>query len=465
MTIGVNPILMMDSYKASHYRQYPPGTERVSSYIEARRAPEGWDGVQFFGLQILLKEVLSRPFTRDDVEEAEEVLTAHGVPFNRQGWDHILNRHGGFMPIEITAVPEGSVIPVQNVLAQVENTDDGVPWITSYLETALLRAVWYPTTVTTLSRQMKREILASLRRTSDNPEEQIAFRLHDFGARGVSSGESAGVGGLAHLVNFLGTDTVEALLYGRRYYGETMAGFSIPASEHSTMTAWGREGEADAYANMLECFSGEGKLVACVSDSYDIRAACRDIWGDALKDQVLASGGTLVVRPDSGEPTEIVPDVLDILENAFGSTTNSMGYKVLHPSVRVVQGDGIDTISLPRILAAIENAGFSTENVAFGMGGGLLQHVNRDTLGFAMKASAVRVGGHWRDIYKKPVTDPDKISKRGRLSLVSDGAGVRTVRLEDAACEDRLLSPVFRNGEVLRSQTLSDVRDRASANL
>lgn len=236
MTINKSIITNTDSYKFSQYNQYPEGTTNVYSYIESRGGT--WKQTVFFGLQIFLKEYLSNPITQADIDFAEVLATAHGEPFYREGWEYILRQHEGKLPLRIKAVPEGSIVPVKNVLATVENTDPNCAWLTSYVETALLRAVWYPTTVATNSYESKRIIFDYLKQTGD--ESLIDFKLHDFGARGVSSFESAGIGGLAHLVNFKGTDTVTSLLYGKEYYGIDVAGFSIPAMEHSTVTSWGR---------------------------------------------------------------------------------------------------------------------------------------------------------------------------------------------------------------------------------
>ena len=384
-----NILLNTDSYKASHYLQYPANTSVVSSYIEARGG--SFDNAVFFGLQAFIKQYLTKPITLDDVDEAEQVLTAHGVPFYREGWESIINNHGGYLPIEIQAVAEGSVLPTGNALVQIKNTDPDAYWLTSYLETALLRAVWYPTTVATLSWYTKQIIKRYLDETSDEPDAQLPFKLHDFGARGASSQESAGLGGMAHLVNFQGTDTVAALIAAKRYYRAEMAGFSIPATEHSTMTAWGKDNEADAYANMVKQFGRDGAIFAVVSDSYDIYNAVSNIWGKQLREQVEQSGATLVVRPDSGKPEVVVLEVLERLYAEFGGTVNRKGYKVLSDCVRVIQGDGVNLESIEVILASIKQAGFSADNIAFGMGGGLLQKVDRDTLGFAMKASAVKV--------------------------------------------------------------------------
>jgi nicotinamide phosphoribosyltransferase len=454
-----NLILNTDSYKASHFLQYPPGTEAVSSYIESRGGL--FPHTLFFGLQAFIEQYLLTPITLDDVGAAEELLTAHGLPFNRAGWRKIVDGHGGYLPIEIAAVDEGEVIPTGNALVQLHNTEPELAWVTAYIETALLRAVWYPSTVATLSFQAKRVIRRHLDRTSEDPDGQIPFKLHDFGARGVSSLESAMLGGMAHLVNFQGTDTVSALIGARRYYDADMAGYSIPAAEHSTITAWGRAREADAYANMIDRFGKPGKLVAVVSDSYDIFNAVSELWGKALKEKVLSSGATLVVRPDSGNPSEVVVEVARRLAQAFGATTNKRGYAVLNPCVRIIQGDGMDLEQIGVVLEALATAGFSADNIAFGMGGGLLQKVDRDTLKWAMKASAVRIDGVWHDIYKDPATDRGKTSKKGLLGLTRDARGWRTVPAAEA--DENRLVPVYRDGAQLRRTTFDAVRTRADA--
>lgn len=456
----ISRILDADSYKASHFLQYPPGTEFVSSYIESRGG--AFAQSLFFGLQIYLKDVLTQPITRADMDEAEEMLLEHGEPFNRAGWDHVLNAHGGHMPVRIEAVREGSMLPTGNALVQIVNTDPRVPWIVSYLETALLRAVWYPTTVATRSWHLKKIIDAAWRETSDAPQERLVFALHDFGARGASSSESASIGGLAHLVNFRGTDTLAALALARRVYREPMVGFSIPAAEHSTITSWGRERETDAYANMLRNFGGAGKVVAVVSDSYDVYHATAEIWGGSLASQVRETGGTLVVRPDSGDPTTTPVEIVEILAEKFGAGTNSKGFLVLPDYVRVIQGDGVDELSIAAILANLRAKGFAADNIAFGMGGGLLQKLDRDTLKFAMKTSAVRIGGEWIDVFKRPIGDPGKASKKGRLALVLRDGAPRTIRAEERReGEENLLDEVFVDGHLTRDERLEDIRRRS----
>lgn len=453
-----NIILMADSYKYSQYLQYPEGTEYVYSYIESRGGK--FDTTVFFGAQMFIQEYLQDlRITRDMVDEAEWIITAHGEPFNREGWDYIIDVLDGVLPIKIRAVPEGMVIPVKNVLVDIINTDPRCGWLTSFMETMLLQAIWYPVTVATNSREIKKVILDALERTG-TPED-IAFKLHDFGYRGVSSQESAGIGGVAHLVNFMGTDTVRALLYARKYYGADMAAFSVPAMEHSTVTSWGRENEVDSYRNMVKKCGKPGGIVSAVSDSYDIFNACK-LWGTELKQDIIDSGATLVVRPDSGDPAAVVLRCLQILDEHFGSTINAKGFKVLN-NVRVLQGDGITIESIGLILDTAIAKGFSADNLVFGQGGALLQIVNRDQQRFAMKCSAIRINGEWRDVFKDPITDKGKQSKKGRLKLIEVDGVLQTVREDDTAFVevDNVLQDVLIGNTACNPQTLDEIRQRA----
>jgi nicotinamide phosphoribosyltransferase len=468
---ALNLLLNTDSYKASHWLQYPPGTDATFFYVESRGGL--YDRTLFFGLQAILKESLTKPITHANVDEARDVFAAHGEPFNEAGWHYIIDRHGGHMPIRIRAVPEGTVVPTHQALVTIESTDPDAYWVPSYLETMLLR-LWYPVTVATTSWHAKQTIRQFLERTSDDPAGQVPFKLHDFGARGVSSAESAALGGSAHLVNFMGTDNVPSLMAARAYYSEPMAGFSIPAAEHSTITSWGREREVDAYRNMLRQFAKPGAVVAVVSDSYDIYHAIREHWGKTLKEEVIKSGATLVVRPDSGDPVQVVHQCLVLLDEAFGHTMNGKGYKVLN-HVRVIQGDGVNPHSIRAILERVTSARYATDNLTFGMGGALLQHLNRDTQNFALKCSAARIDGRWIDVYKDPVTDKGKQSKRGRMTLLRhrDLGTFQTVPVppEAESLADVIKPPgfddamvtVWENGHLVRDWTFAEVRSRADA--
>jgi len=455
-------ILDTDSYKPSHWLQYPPKTEFVFSYIESRGGQ--FSEMMFAGLQPFAKEYLSRQVTQQDIEDADAFLTAHGLPFNRKGWERLIEKHNGYLPLKIKAAPEGKILPVLVPMVTVINTDPEFYWMTSYIETALLRAIWYMSTVGTISWSIKKLILSYLDRTGDPAG--ISFKLHDFGARGVSSKESGSLGDLAHLFNFMGTDTIVGIIAAMEYYNATvMPAFSIPAAEHSSITSWGRDKEVDAYRNMIKQFGKPGALVAVVSDSYDIMKAC-DLWGTELKQDVIDSGAIVVIRPDSGDPATVVLDVVRRLDKNFGSVKNAKGYKVLN-NVRVIQGDGVNEVSIRGILMNLEFAGYSADNVAFGMGGALLQQMNRDTQKFAMKASAARIDGKWVDVYKDPVTDTGKRSKRGRITLVERAGEFQTVledEVEGLASKGwtEVLQTVWENGKLLKDWTLDEVRAEAN---
>ena len=458
-----NYLIDTDSYKASHYLQYPPGTTSMFSYIESRGGD--YKKTVFFGLQYYLKRYLSHRVTVEEVEEAKEFFEAHGEPFNYEGWMYIAKELKGKLPVRIRAVPEGSVVPTHNVLVSIESTDPKVFWIVSWLETMLLR-VWYPINVATRSHKIRQIILEALRISADDPEAEINFKLHDFGSRGVSSQESAAIGGAAHLVNFMGSDTVVGVRCANKFYNSKMAAFSIPAMEHSSVTSWGRENEADAYRNMLNKTGKSGGLLACVSDSYNLWNACSHLWGEVLKDEVIKSGATVVIRPDSGHPPTVVLRTAQLLEEKFGSVVNKRGYKVLN-TVRIIQGDGINEDSIQEILDNLLDHGFSASNIAFGMGGALLQQHNRDTLKFAMKCSHIYRTVHGEevsvDVFKDPVTDHGKVSKAGRLDLIRDMSGNwQTVVLGSA--DKHLLSvmeTVYENGELVKEYSLDEIRTRA----
>ncbi|KAG9353279.1 hypothetical protein JZ751_017855 [Albula glossodonta] len=325
----------------------------------------------------------------------------------------------------------------------------------------MLVQMWYPITVATISREFKKILAKHLKATSGSLE-GLDFKLHDFGYRGVSSQESAALGGAAHLVNFCSTDTVAGLLMAQRYYSCPMAGFSIPAAEHSTIISWGRSREKEAFESLLDQFpSGP---VSVVSDSYDIFKACKHIWGDKLKERVMerSEDSTLVIRPDSGDPAETIIEVIKILEDCFGSSMNSMGYKLLPSYLRIIQGDGIDLHSVEEILMKLSDEGWSAENVFFGAGSALLQKLNRDTLHCAFKCSYVETNGKGMDVYKQPVTDPSKGSKRGRLSLRRNSDGfIETVERGVGKPEEDMLVTVFENGSILQEYTLEEIRKNA----
>lgn len=431
----MNLILSTDSYKITHWKQYPPGAQHIYSYLESRGGE--FEKTLFFGLQYYLKAYFEgKVVTQEDIEEASQLCEMHfgQEVFNRDGWQRIVDVHNGKLPVSICALPEGTISDVLTPLMTVENTDPELPWLTNHLET-LLSELWYPITVATQSHFMKKTLLNHLEATGTPAD--VSFKLHDFGFRGVSSPETSSIGGAAHLISFLGSDTMSALIMLRDYYNCECAGFSIPATEHSTITSWGKENEVHAFENVLRKFPNG--IVACVSDSFDIFNACDVLWGTKLKSQVMERDGTLVIRPDSGDPVQVVLECLRILSKKFGFSLNTKGYRVLDPHVRLIQGDGIDHHMMKMILNAMRTAGWSTDNIAFGSGGALLQRLNRDTNQFAFKCSNITVDSIDYPVFKNPVTAKSKISKKGKFSGLTE---------------------VFRDGVVLKECTLDEIRER-----
>jgi nicotinamide phosphoribosyltransferase len=470
-SLDYNPILDTDSYKLSHWNQYPADTTYMMSYLESR-------GGQFtestlFGLQYLLHEYLSGRYRimGFEIKEAEQFAANHGDPFNREGWEYILSKYDGAMPVTIRAVPEGTVVPVGNALLTIECHDPKCFWLVSYLETMLSR-LWYPSTIAIQSRESKKVLKDFLDRSSDTPDDDLPYKLHDFGARGVSSLEQSRLGGAAHLLSFMGSDTLEGTRFANHYYDCDMASFSIPAAEHSTVSSWGREHEKDFYRHFVKTYltdrqlpPGVPKLAACVSDTYNVFQAVR-FWCSPEMRQILKdSGGTLVIRPDSGEPVSTLAKIFDLLEELLGDeiTYNKKGFKVLPPYLRVIQGDGINLKVMTNILYhLVDIMGWSATNIAFGSGGGLLQQVNRDTQKFAFKCCAIKRNGKVVEVFKDPITDQGKRSKSGRLDLIKTEAGYETVKLPDNLSRhpDSVLETVFHNGNILYHTTLAECRAR-----
>lgn len=411
-----NIMLKTDSYKVNHWAMIPPGTEIVHSYLEAREGSE-YDEIVFFGLQYLINEHLAKPVTYDDVSYAKRIIDAHMGPgvFNVDGWNEIVSKYNGFLPVTINSVPEGSIVsPGEPILTVSNNGGESTAWTVGYIESLIVQ-LWYPMSVATKSRHIKKMIADSLLRTTGSVE-GLDFKLHDFGFRGATTAEAGGIGGAAHLVNFLGTDTILGMDVAlKHYYADVEnVGKSVRATEHSVMTAEGREGEFDVVQRLLD--NNPDGILATVIDSYDYTNYIEMI-GTRFKEQVLARDGVLTLRPDSVShihqtPAEQMVYLQDRLWELFDGTVNSRGFKVLNPKVALLWGDGIDIEGIRDILEASEAAGFATSNFLFGMGGALLQKVNRDTLNIAFKCSAQFRDGEWVDVFKDPLGGT-KSSKAG----------------------------------------------------
>lgn len=466
-----NLLLMTDVYKLGHMRQYKPGTTKVYSYLCAR-SNKKYNDALFFGLQPYLK-LLETPITKAD---GEEFLAYYTMILGSQAPADITEKINalvdlGYVPLEIKAVPEGTIIDNKNVLATVTNTLPEFYWVVGFFESLLLK-VWAPTTVATKSLQFKRIAKRYTDETSD-ADFLMPFLVHDFGYRGVSSEETAEICGAAHLVNFAGTDTVPAVKFMKEvYHGEGLIGASVPATEHSIHCSFGPsvENEIEYVTRQMEL--NPTGIMSVVSDAYDYWRMLTQTL-PAVKDKILARDGKYVVRPDSGDPKKILcgdPEAevgspankgtFRILDELFGSTVNSKGYKELNPKIGVIYGDGMYLERYEDILSTMKEMGYANTNLVVGIGGLLLQQHNRDDLGFAFKATYAEINGEGTELFKDPITDPGKKSHKGLMKLVKENDKYVT---HDQQSNDKggELVTVFKDGKTTKEYTLTDIRERA----
>ena len=458
-----NICILTDSYKVTHHYFYPKGTEKIYSYLESRVGAE-FNKTIFYGLQYIIKKYLEGSVvTQEKIDEADSIISTHigeGI-FNKKGWEHILDNYDGRLPIEIKAVAEGTPVEVGNALMTVENTDKKSCWLPNYLEPLLLQ-VWYPSTVATLSAEVRKlcnfylEITGSLK---DN----LDFMLHDFGYRGATSTESSRLCGSAHLLSFSGTDTIPSLSIPVNYYNDpNIYGFSVQATEHSVMTSLGPEGEISQVLNVID--NAKDGVLSIVIDSYNYKNLLAEAGksGSELNDAILnfldGENNKVVFRPDSGEPVSTTIDCLNLLSEGFGSHLTDKGYKVFDLNIGLLWGDGLNYQKIRDILFAMKSAGWAAQNIIFGMGGGLHSSVTRDTQRNAFKCSAQLRDGEWHDIFKNPL-DSSKKSKTGRFKLIKQNNSFKTVQI-DSEGED-YLQTVFRNGELLIEDKFGDIKNRA----
>ncbi|MBQ6511304.1 nicotinate phosphoribosyltransferase [Methanobrevibacter sp.] len=458
-----NICLLTDSYKVTHHYFYPEGTEKIYSYLESRLGAE-FNKTIFYGLQYIIKKYLEgQVVTQEKIDEADRIISTHigeGI-FNKSGWEYILDKHDGKLPIEIKAVAEGTPVDVSNVLMTVENTDKKSYWLPNYLESLLLQ-VWYPSTVATLSAEV-RKLANFYLEVTGSAKDNLDFMLHDFGYRGATSTESSRLAGSAHLLSFSGTDTIPSLSIPENYYNDSnIYGFSVQATEHSVMTSMGPEGELNQILNVID--KAKDGVLSIVIDSYNYRNFLSEAGrsGSDLNEAILnfldGENNKVVFRPDSGEPVSTTMDCLNLLSDGFGCHLTCEGYKVFDLNIGLLWGDGLDYQKIRDILFAMKSNGWAAQNIIFGMGGGLHTSVNRDTQRNAFKCSAQLRDGMWHDIFKNPL-DSSKKSKTGRFKLIKSNNSFKTVQF-DSEGEDYLRC-VFRNGELLIDDKFDAIKSRA----
>jgi len=471
-----------DGYKGSHKPLYPDGAKRMVSYIESRGGK--YDRVLWFGLQLLIKEHFSQQLTHAHVDnliafEKEYTVGGNVTKDLEIALRTVVDEYNGWYPIKIRSAKEGLIIPVNNVLVSVESTvdDNRVFSLVSYFETKLLR-VWSPTTVATMSYNMRKVIKEGLKRTTPNWKEIIDFMLVDFGSRGVPADAAAAFAGSGHLVPFKASDTKVAVLATNIAYHSTMSAYTIPATEHSVTTSHGPYGETQLVEQMFNNYAKPGCTFATVIDSFNWRNFIFEV-APKFKQRLIDSGARWGFRPDSGDAIKTPVQVIRDLATVFGYSKNEFGFKVLN-DVFCIQGDGIGPEEVTKIIEALIVDGWCVSNIVFGMGGGLLQKNNRDTQKFAMKCCAVLVGDNWIDVYKDPaVFNEDtwevldvpsfKKSKEGRLDLIHNAQtdAWETVRTEDLETYigkfgwESALETVWDTGVWHRDMTLDQIRANA----
>lgn len=471
--LGNFSLLQADSYKGSHGLMLATiydGDNHVTNaqFYAGPRKGSKYDNVCNFGLQHLLLMLRNTIITEKDVSSVS-ALYAQGLgDFDTDAWMHVAMNLNGIMPIRIYALPEGVEVPAGVPLFTMESSDPIFARVLGYLET-FMSHLWYPMTVATHSREVKKMIKSYTNMSSTNTD-AWKFMLHDFGCRGVSSMPTAAVGGAAHLVNFYGSDTVPALQHIYDYYGcSSMPGFSVNATEHSIMTSKALEGQYEVIEKLIRKFT-EG-ILSIVIDSYD-QYKVTDALSNAsnLLQLVKARNGKVVLRPDSGEPVFVIEKLFEILGRNLKDeiTTNMKGYKKLPPYIGIIYGDGLNHAKINELLEMTTRLGWAADNLVFGMGGGLLQKIDRDTCRFAWKCCALQTAdGIWRDVYKDPIdgkgTGESKSSLRGRQKVIKVEGKYEVVREDDPtyAHLDNELKLVYENGEVVKTFTFEEVRANA----
>lgn len=481
----MNVIQITDGYKLGHRQQYPDGTTFVYSNFTPRSSRNGDSVVVFFGLQAFLERWMEDEFDRFFAAPRHEVCRSYAERLNAYlgensvGTDHVAALHDlGYVPLEFRALPEGTLTPLRVPMLTVHNTHPDFFWLVNYVETLLSCELWLPCTSATTARRYRLLLDDAARRTG-TPTEIVPFQAHDFSMRGMSGVDAAMLSAAGHLLSFVGTDTFPALEFVERHYtpssnvgADYLIGTSVPATEHSVMCAGGKETEFATFERLLSLYPTG--VLSIVSDTWDLWHVLTDFL-PRMREVVLARDGKLVIRPDSGDPVDILcgdPDapegsparagVVELLWRLFGGSTTSTGHRMLAPQIGVIYGDSITLERCAKILARLDAAGYASGNVVFGVGSFTYQYVTRDTYGMAMKATYAVVDGESRELFKDPVTDSGtKRSARGLLA-VRDVNG--TLRLFDRQTRDgmdrSLLAPVWRNGRFLRRETFDGIRAR-----
>lgn len=481
----MNPLLLTDGYKLDHRRQYPEGTTLVYSNWTPRKSRfENIDSVVLFGLQYFIKKYLLEEFETNFFKKPKaEVVAKYARRINNYlgenliGTAHIEALHDlGYIPMVFKALPEGAQVPLRVPMFTMYNTKSEFFWLTNYFETLLSAVIWMPCNSATLAKQYRQILDRYANETSSLPE-FVDWQGHDFSMRGMAGIDASLTSAAAHLLSFTGTDTVPAIDFLEEYYNANsdteLIGGSVAATEHSVMCMGTANGEFETFQRLIQEVYPSG-IVSIVSDTWDLWQVLTD-YLPRLKETILGRNGKVVIRPDSGDPVDIIcgnahgkdenerKGVIELLWDVFGGTVNAKGYKELPPQIGAIYGDSINLERATQICERLKLKGFASTNVVLGIGSFTYQYNTRDTFGFAMKATYGEVNGEGRAIFKDPITDDGtKKSAKGLLQVFKDTNGQYQLKdqctwQEEAQGE---LREVFRDGKLLIDQSLSEIRAR-----
>ena len=512
-------ILLTDGYKLGHHFQYPKGTEMVYSNWTPRSCkyfPEASEGSVVFGIQYLIKEYLIKQFNENffNLPKAQAIMEFHDrvdnfVGISNVGIEHIEALYDlGYLPIEIKALPEGSVCPIRVPMMTIKNTLPEFFWLTNYLETLISSVLWLPCTSATSARLYKKELKRHAKRTSFPGDVNIGFACHDFSMRGMAGIEAAIVSGMAHMTSFCGSETIPAIRAVEEYYNadssKELVAATVPATEHSVMCAGGKEDELETFRRLI-CEVYPNGIVSIVSDTWDFWQVVEDFL-PKLKKEIMARNGRVVIRPDSGDPVDIIcglrtnphfntriveghyyccyaPFDIDseyveisegqyygayyMLGKTFGWNTTDTGFRYPSTKIGLLYGDSITLERQKQIYLRLEGAGMAACNLVLGVGSFTYQFKSRDSLGFAVKATACKINGELKEIFKQPKTDDGtKNSLKGLITIYEEnGTYVAKDCVSEAEEMEGALEPVFVNGSLVKDYSLSEIRERIDASI
>lgn len=489
-TMTTNPVLLIDGYKIDHRRQYPNGTSLIFSNLTARGTRRNIDKTVFFGLQYFIKRFLIEewnnnffkvPFARASKAFSRRIQSYIGGTIGKAEMQHLEDLHDlGYLPIDIYALPEGSLVPIGVPSLVIYNTIPEFFWLTNYLETILSCTIWGLCTSATTAYGYKK-ILSMYAEKTGGDASFVEFQAHDFSFRGMFGLEAAMMSGAAHLTSFQGTDCLPAIDFLEKYYSldykNQPIGFSVPATEHSVMCAGGEGNEYETFKRLITELYPAG-IISIVSDTWDFWNTITVI-AEKLKPLILARDGKVVFRPDSGDPVKIIcgdereiiysceyAGAVEVLWGIFGGSINDKGYKELNPKVGLIYGDSITIERAEEICKRLEAKGFASTNIVLGIGSYTYQYVTRDTDGYAVKSTYAEINGEKHEIFKKPKTDSGlKNSARGLLSVYKNENGFALK--QSATWGDVLhgeMRPVFINGHLVEEESIYQIRDRLNGN-